>query len=223
MDSALQNSFFLLKTFFWSIVDLQCCVSFRYTAQWISYTYIHSFFRFFSHIGHCCIVAKPCLTDCDPVDYRFPRLLCPWDSPSKNTGVGCHFLFEGIFPTQGLNLRLLFWQADSLPLSHMKSPCRPLQSQSNCFLHVTSLLVNLGWFSSAYCLQHKLLHVLGFQGLCYLALPHLYMFVFSYLSSIPQPLGSDVSSSSTSFSQGVVLRDPLVLFVGWLVCLAFSS
>ena len=28
------------------------------------------------------------------------RLLCPWDSPGKNTGVGCHFLFQRIFPTQ---------------------------------------------------------------------------------------------------------------------------
>ena len=31
------------------------------------------------------------------------RLLCPWDSSGKNTGVGCHFLFQGIFPTQGSN------------------------------------------------------------------------------------------------------------------------
>ena len=29
------------------------------------------------------------------------RLLCPWNFPGKNTGVGCHFLFQGIFPTQG--------------------------------------------------------------------------------------------------------------------------
>ena len=29
-----------------------------------------------------------------------PRLLCPWDSPGKKTGVGCHFLLQGIFPTQ---------------------------------------------------------------------------------------------------------------------------
>ena len=35
------------------------------------------------------------------------RLLCPWDSPSKNTGVGCHFFLQGIFPTQGSNLRFL--------------------------------------------------------------------------------------------------------------------
>ena len=35
------------------------------------------------------------------------RLLCPWDSPGKNTGVGCHALFQGIFPTQGSNLSLM--------------------------------------------------------------------------------------------------------------------
>ena len=35
------------------------------------------------------------------------RLLYPWDSPGKNTGVGCHFLLQGIFPTQGLNPFLL--------------------------------------------------------------------------------------------------------------------
>ena len=34
-------------------------------------------------------------------------LLCPWNSPGKNTGVGCHFLLQGIFPTQGLNLIFL--------------------------------------------------------------------------------------------------------------------
>ena len=49
------------------------------------------------------------------------RLLCPWDSPGKNTGVGGHSLLQGIFPTQGSNpslLHLLLWQADSLPLHH---------------------------------------------------------------------------------------------------------
>ena len=35
------------------------------------------------------------------------RLLCPWDSPGKNTGVDCHALLQGIFLTQGLNLSLL--------------------------------------------------------------------------------------------------------------------
>jgi len=32
------------------------------------------------------------------------QLLCPWNLPGKNTRAGCHFLFQGIFPTQGLNL-----------------------------------------------------------------------------------------------------------------------
>ena len=39
-------------------------------------------------------------------------------SPGKNTGVGCHFLLQGIFLTQGWNpwlLQLLHWQVDSLP------------------------------------------------------------------------------------------------------------
>ena len=48
------------------------------------------------------------------------RLLCPCDSPGKNTGVGCHFLFQGIFLTQGSKLCLLcllHWQGDSLPLA----------------------------------------------------------------------------------------------------------
>ena len=35
------------------------------------------------------------------------RLLCPWNSPGKNTGVGCHFLLHGIFLTQGSNQGLL--------------------------------------------------------------------------------------------------------------------
>ena len=35
------------------------------------------------------------------------RILCLWDSPGKNTRVGCHFLFQGIFLIQGLNVHLL--------------------------------------------------------------------------------------------------------------------
>ena len=46
------------------------------------------------------------------------RLLRPWNSPGKNTGVGCHFLLQAVFLIQELNLNLLcllHWQADSLP------------------------------------------------------------------------------------------------------------
>ena len=39
----------------------------------------------------------------------------------QNFGVGCQFLLQGIFPTQGSNSSLLHWQVDSLPLSHWAS------------------------------------------------------------------------------------------------------
>ena len=35
------------------------------------------------------------------------RLLCPWESPGKNTRVGCHALLQGISPTQGSNSCLI--------------------------------------------------------------------------------------------------------------------
>ena len=50
--------------------------------------------------------------------YSLTRLLCPWNYLGKKTGVGCHFLLQGISLTQGLNPRLLHlphWQVDSLP------------------------------------------------------------------------------------------------------------
>jgi len=42
------------------------------------------------------------------------QVLCPWGSPGKNTGVGRHFLLQGIFLTQGLNWSLFHEKADSL-------------------------------------------------------------------------------------------------------------
>ena len=51
------------------------------------------------------------------------RLLCPWNFPGKNTGVGCHFLLLGIFPEMNpCLLCLLHWQTGSLPLCHLGSP-----------------------------------------------------------------------------------------------------
>ena len=44
-----------------------------------------------------------------PYGLKLTRLLCPWDSPGKNTAVGCHALVQVIFLTQGLNLCLLYW------------------------------------------------------------------------------------------------------------------
>ena len=57
------------------------------------------------------------------------RLLGPWNFLGKNTGVGCHFPLQGIFPTQGLRwclLHLLHWQVGSLLLV---SPAKPILSK----------------------------------------------------------------------------------------------
>ena len=61
----------------------------------------------------CAKSLQLCLALCDPMNHT-PRLLCPWDSPGKNTGVGCRAILQGIFltcvrdlPDTGSNPRLL--------------------------------------------------------------------------------------------------------------------
>ena len=55
-----------------------------------------------------CSVTQSCPTLPNPMDCSPARLLCQWDSPGKNTGMGCHFLLQGIFPMQESNQHLLF-------------------------------------------------------------------------------------------------------------------
>ena len=50
------------------------------------------------------------------------RLLCPWNSPGKNTGLGCHSLLQGIFPTRGSNPSLLHCRQILYHLSDQGSP-----------------------------------------------------------------------------------------------------
>ena len=51
------------------------------------------------------------------------RLLCPWDVPDKNTGMGCRSLLQGIFLTQGLNQGPLDCRRIAYYLSHQSRPC----------------------------------------------------------------------------------------------------
>ena len=60
-------------------------------------------------------------TLCDPMDCSPPRLLCPWNFPGKNTGVGSPSLLQGIFPTQGSNPGLLHCRQMLYCLSHQGS------------------------------------------------------------------------------------------------------
>ena len=73
----------------------------------------------------CARVCSVMSTSLQPHGLKPARLLCPWDFPRKRTGVGCHFLLQGDFPTQGWNLHLLHWQTDSLSLGHLGSRWSP--------------------------------------------------------------------------------------------------
>ena len=69
-----------------------------------------------------------------PYELQPTRLICPWDSPGKNTGVSCHALLQGIFLTQGSNLhllRLLHRQAGSLHYRHQIEKSNKLVSGAN--------------------------------------------------------------------------------------------
>ena len=63
------------------------------------------------------------------------RHLCPWDFSGKNTGVSCHFLLPGIFPTQGSNLCLQHGRQIFNPLSHQGSPGVEPHHSTSCLHH----------------------------------------------------------------------------------------
>ena len=74
---------------------------------------------------------------CDPMDCSTSGPLCPWDSLGKNTGVGCHFIFQEIFPHPGVepvSPTSLELQVDSLPLSHQGNWVKYLHSKHLTFL-----------------------------------------------------------------------------------------
>ena len=83
-----------------------------------------------------------------PCGLQPTRLFCPWDFPGKNTRMDCHFLLQGIFQTQELNLGLLHCrrtpvlQADSLPPEPDGKPHKCLchdTKPSGCVIHFMSL------------------------------------------------------------------------------------
>ena len=108
--------------------------------------------------------------DCSP-------LVCPWDFSSKNTGVSCHFLLQGIFQTQGLKLHLLWllhWQMDSFttgspekpilskPRKHIKKQRnhfadKGLYSRSSgfpsCYVQMWEFDYKADWASKIWCFQ----------------------------------------------------------------------
>ena len=74
-----------------------------------------------------CLVAQSCPTLCNPMDCSPPGSSVHGDSPGKNTGVGCHALLQGIFPTQGSIPGLLHCRWILYHLSHQVLGAKSIQ------------------------------------------------------------------------------------------------
>ena len=98
------------------IVDLQCYINFRCTAQIIFIYYI-------CNICACSVTSN----SLQPYELQPNRLFCPWDFPGKNSGVGGHLLLQRILLTQGLNShvqhcrRILYLLSHQGIIPHLKS------------------------------------------------------------------------------------------------------
>ena len=83
-----------------------------------TYTYTHTH----TPIYILCLVTQSCLTTLgNPKDCSLPGFSVYWDSPGKNTGVGCYALLQGIFPTQGSNPVILYFRQIIYQLSYQGS------------------------------------------------------------------------------------------------------
>ena len=95
------------------------------------------------------------------------KLLYLWDSPGKNNAVGCHFLLQGIFLTQGLNPGLPHWRQTLYPLSHQGSfiyLLREMTSKS-CFVWLSPVKKKTQLETSNYSLpsnSYILMYMMGF-------------------------------------------------------------
>ena len=99
---------------------------------------------------------------------QLTRLLCPWDSPGKNTGVACHSLLQGIFPTKESNPGLLHCSQIPHRLNHQGSPmlcmipfifCSKRQSQS--MVGEVRVAITSSWEGRKYQLERSPRNILG--------------------------------------------------------------
>ena len=85
-----------------------------------------------------------------PHELQPTRLLCPWDSPGKNTGVGCRALLQGIFPTQRSSPGLPHCRRILNCLSHQGSPyiCVYIYTHTRIYV-IVYLFIWLCWVFAA--------------------------------------------------------------------------
>ena len=88
---------------------------------------------------HVCVSSSVMSDSLRPHGLGPARLLCPWDFPDKNTGVGCHSLLQGIFLTQGLNPGLLHCSQTLYRLSHYMCLYTHTQTLTHTHTHTHTL------------------------------------------------------------------------------------
>ena len=107
-----------------------------------------------------CLVAQLCTTLCNPLDWGPPGSPIHGDSPGKNTGVDCHVLLQGIFPTQGWNPGLPHCRRIHYHLSHQGSP-RILEWVAYPFSRRSSLVMN---WTRVSCIAGGFFYPLSYQS-----------------------------------------------------------
>ena len=116
-------------------------VSCHFLSRGLSQPWDKTHMSYFSHISvlsHFSYV--------QPSGPKPTKLLCPRDSPSKNTGEGCYALLQGIFLTQGSKLHLLhllLWESGFLPLAPPGKPSE-FWSRGSKYQSLTDCLYILG-------------------------------------------------------------------------------
>ena len=102
------------------------------------YILCHNIFNFLQSESVSCLVGSDYLRS---HGLQPTRLLCPWNSPGKNTGVGSYSLFQEIFPTQESNLDLLHCRQILYHLSHQGSPFPAKFRVSSCRTFLVAQMV----------------------------------------------------------------------------------
>ena len=106
----------------------------------------------------CCLVPKSCLILLWPHGLQPTGLLCLWDFPGRNTGVGCHFLLQGIFLTQASSLCLLHCRwipyycatGEALLSELICFPCNPFSLSFGLIYMILLIICNRLW-SECFC------------------------------------------------------------------------
>ena len=122
-----------------------------------------------THSAVLCLVAQSCPTLCNAVDCTQPGSSVHRDSPGKKTGVGCHAILQGIFPTQGSNPGLKRGRQILYCLSHHCTWFQLLQSSPMCIFTFQSLIL-----ANLICIRQYL--VVDLICIFHVYVGHLYIF-----------------------------------------------